>query len=113
MSKTWCVSSITRLVRNRLPGAVTSPDAGLRARGQAPAASDQYIDFAADAQTRLYSVYIDGELYIVRMSDVYTAVYEHTGIAGGWAAEYPAGGIVAAPTPNYEDSTGYYIRWCW
>lgn len=76
--------------------------------------SDRYIDFAADALKPGYmSVYADGDLYIVRTGDVYTAVYEHTGVAGGWAAEYPAGGIVAAPAPTHEDSAGYYIRQIW
>ena len=76
--------------------------------------SDRYIDFAADALKPGYmSVYVDGELYIIRTDDVYTAVYEHTGVAGGWAAEHPAGDIVAAPAPTHEDSTGYYIRRIW
>ena len=78
--------------------------------------SDQYIDYDSEEpalKPGYMSVYADGELYIVRTDDVYTAVYEHTGVAGGWAAEYPAGGIVAAPAPTHEDSAGYYIRQIW
>ena len=76
--------------------------------------SDRYIDFAADALKPGYtSVYADGELYIVRTGDIYTAVYEHTGVAGGWATEHPARGIVAAPPPTHKDSAGYYIRQSW
>lgn len=115
---------VENLVRVEYYAFVKEPPAGSRlpapdAVGYVPQdkllqPSDRYIDFAADALKPGYmSVYIDGELYIVRMEDVYTAVYEHTGVAGGWAAEHPTGDIIAAPTPNYEDSTGYYIRWCW
>ena len=79
--------------------------------------SDQYIDYDGEEpvlKPGYMSVYADGEWYIVRPDSIYTAVYEHTGIAGGWAAEYPAGGIVAAPAPTHEDSAGgYYIRQSW
>lgn len=52
--------------------------------------------------------------FIVRQSNIYTKVFEHDGIAGGWAADYPGGGITSAGEPTHTDASGtLYQRRYW
>ncbi|MGI6225698.1 MAG: hypothetical protein ACOYJ1_05510 [Peptococcales bacterium] len=46
------------------------------------------------------------EFYIVRRNNMYTEVFEHEGISGGWAANYPGGGITSTGKPTHIDEEG-------
>lgn len=86
-----------------------------------PAFDERYMYWDKDdePQARAGYMYVttadgDKELYIVRASNVFTEVFLHESIAGGWAALYPGGGVTSAWEPTHIDCDGtMYIKHVW
>lgn len=45
-------------------------------------------------------------VYAVRLTNMYRLVFEHDGIAGGWATAYPGSGITSTSEPTHIDEEG-------